>query len=130
MEQMAKELEGSVLVNNYGPTETTVWSTCARILPRGELAPDVHIGRPIANTRAYVLDAVVGAGATRPEDKAATPTAPAPSTYSLARSIRSTMASAMASSSTKRSDRGTREREARRAGRRAAVRAPHRDFPR
>ena len=40
------------------------------------------------------------AGLTRPESSAATPTAPAPSTKSLARSISSTMASATASSST------------------------------
>ncbi len=38
--------------NMYGPTETTVWSTTAR-LRRGR---PVTIGRPIANTRVYVLD--------------------------------------------------------------------------
>ncbi|WP_047197779.1 non-ribosomal peptide synthase/polyketide synthase [Caldimonas brevitalea] len=38
--------------NLYGPTETTIWSTLARLT---EAAP--HIGRPIANTRVYVLDA-------------------------------------------------------------------------
>jgi len=38
--------------NMYGPTETTVWSTCKRI----DNPDDVTIGRPIANTRAYVLD--------------------------------------------------------------------------
>ncbi|PNS08134.1 non-ribosomal peptide synthetase [Solilutibacter silvestris] len=43
--------------NVYGPTETTVWSTCARIAPpaRGML-PDIHIGRPIANTSVWILD--------------------------------------------------------------------------
>src|SRR5215210_4508981 len=40
--------------NLYGPTETTTYSTVAH-LASGELgAPE--IGRPIANTRAYVLD--------------------------------------------------------------------------
>ena len=40
--------------NGYGPTETTVWSTFWRVTaPVGR----VLIGRPIANTRAYVLDA-------------------------------------------------------------------------
>jgi amino acid adenylation domain-containing protein len=39
--------------NLYGPTETTVWSTVAAV--SGE---DVSIGRPIANTRAYVVDAL------------------------------------------------------------------------
>ncbi|MFJ8430998.1 amino acid adenylation domain-containing protein [Kitasatospora sp. NPDC094019] len=41
------------LFNVYGPTETTVWSTCAE-LPADPEA--VRIGRPIANTRALVLD--------------------------------------------------------------------------
>ncbi len=43
------------LWNVYGPTETTIWSTCERVeaVDRGR----VTIGRPIANTRTYVLDA-------------------------------------------------------------------------
>jgi amino acid adenylation domain-containing protein len=46
------------LWNVYGPTETTIWSTCARIVSTaaGEV-PDIHIGRPIANTRVWILDA-------------------------------------------------------------------------
>lgn len=40
------------LWNMYGPTETTVWSTVERIESEGP----VSIGRPIANTTAYVLD--------------------------------------------------------------------------
>ncbi|MFE3368538.1 amino acid adenylation domain-containing protein [Streptomyces sp. NPDC059173] len=40
------------LFNVYGPTETTVWSLLAE-LPPGE---PVTIGRPLAATRAYVLD--------------------------------------------------------------------------
>ena len=45
------------LWNVYGPTETTVWSTCARITRplRGDL-PDIHIGKPIANTGVWILD--------------------------------------------------------------------------
>ena len=35
----------------YGPTETTIWSSVARIE-----SDEVTIGRPIANTRMYVLD--------------------------------------------------------------------------
>ena len=38
----------------YGPTETTVWSTAFEIEEVGTIAPP--IGRPILNTRLYVLD--------------------------------------------------------------------------
>ncbi len=49
---------GVDLWNMYGPTETTVWSTCTRILPGEDgRSPDIHIGRPIANTTVWVLDA-------------------------------------------------------------------------
>jgi hypothetical protein len=37
----------------YGPTETTIWSTLARV--RDPAAP-ITIGRPIENTRVYVLE--------------------------------------------------------------------------
>jgi amino acid adenylation domain-containing protein len=44
------------LWNVYGPTETTIWSTSAAV--RGDSAGTVvPIGRPLANTRVYVLDA-------------------------------------------------------------------------
>ena len=41
------------LWNMYGPTETAVWSTCFRV---SDPTMPVLIGRPIANTRVYVLD--------------------------------------------------------------------------
>jgi len=44
---------GRLMINGYGPTEITVCATMAR-LPQGEGKPP--IGRPILNTRAYVLD--------------------------------------------------------------------------
>ncbi|MEP6898316.1 MAG: amino acid adenylation domain-containing protein [Rhodanobacter sp.] len=40
--------------NLYGPTETTIWSTVARIHPGTKPIP---LGKPIANTQIYVLDA-------------------------------------------------------------------------
>ncbi|MGC2192719.1 MAG: amino acid adenylation domain-containing protein [Candidatus Dormiibacterota bacterium] len=45
-------LRTSQLWNMYGPTETTVWSACGRI----ESADNISVGRPLANTRIYILD--------------------------------------------------------------------------
>jgi amino acid adenylation domain-containing protein len=46
--------QGVELWNMYGPTETTVWSTCAHIT---DTSNGITIGKPIANTTVYVLDA-------------------------------------------------------------------------
>jgi acyl carrier protein len=51
----AQLLEHDVeLWNMYGPTETTVWSTIQRVTLAEDPQP---IGRPIANTQVYVVDA-------------------------------------------------------------------------
>src|SRR6476660_4522764 len=52
---LANELiaRGVTLWNMYGPTETTIWSTTCK-LERG-VGP-VSIGKPIANTRVYIID--------------------------------------------------------------------------
>ena len=42
------------LWNMYGPTETTIWSTLCQIKSTDE---PITIGRPIANTQVYILDA-------------------------------------------------------------------------
>ncbi|HEX2206961.1 MAG TPA: amino acid adenylation domain-containing protein, partial [Longimicrobium sp.] len=49
------------LWNVYGPTETTIWSTSEAVRgdSAGTLGGQVPVGRPLANTRVYVLD---GAG--------------------------------------------------------------------
>jgi len=58
-EGMPTELAGELLKrassvwNMYGPTETTIWSTTARITSSGG---PISVGRPIANTKIYVLD--------------------------------------------------------------------------
>jgi amino acid adenylation domain-containing protein len=44
---------GNIIWNLYGPTETTVWSTACQIEPNCER---VSIGKPIDNTRVYILD--------------------------------------------------------------------------
>jgi len=43
------------LWNLYGPTETTIWSTLTRVR---DLSRPIAIGRPIANTQVFVLEAV------------------------------------------------------------------------
>ncbi len=57
--ERVRKLGGCAVLNHYGPTETTVGS-CMSTVPDGPgpMAPaSVPIGRPIANTRCYVLDA-------------------------------------------------------------------------
>ncbi|WP_431262152.1 amino acid adenylation domain-containing protein [Roseateles chitinivorans] len=57
---LAQRLSGCVaqLWNLYGPTETTVWSTAHCIAPeQAGVQPVESIGRPIANTQIYILDA-------------------------------------------------------------------------
>jgi acyl carrier protein len=53
-EDLAQALSarGGSLWNLYGPTETTVWSTVWEVEPNYDR---ICIGRPIANTQAYVL---------------------------------------------------------------------------
>ncbi|TQF02734.1 AMP-binding protein [Kitasatospora acidiphila] len=47
---------GSVVVNEYGPTETVVGCCVFELTAGDEIGDMVSIGRPIANTRLYVLD--------------------------------------------------------------------------
>ncbi len=42
------------LWNMYGPTETTIWSTVHRVT---DVSQEIAIGRPIANTSVFVVDA-------------------------------------------------------------------------
>ncbi|MFJ7182281.1 amino acid adenylation domain-containing protein [Streptomyces massasporeus] len=48
---------GTVVVNGYGPTETTTFATSHAVRDLVPDAPAVPIGRPLAGTRTYVLDA-------------------------------------------------------------------------
>ncbi|WP_251060311.1 non-ribosomal peptide synthetase [Streptomyces sp. ISL-100] len=47
---------GSVVVNEYGPTETVVGCCVFEVRAGQEVGESVPIGRPVANTRLYVLD--------------------------------------------------------------------------
>src|SRR5262249_52255707 len=53
--ELANDLMGRVrnLWNLYGPTETTIWSL---MMHAGKEEGPVLIGRPISNTRVYILD--------------------------------------------------------------------------
>src|SRR6185369_17862009 len=48
---------GLTLIDGYGPTENTTFSSCHRMTAPDQVGASVPIGRPIANSRAYVLDA-------------------------------------------------------------------------
>ncbi|TKH36336.1 non-ribosomal peptide synthetase [Paenibacillus polymyxa] len=48
-----QKLNGPRIYNMYGPTETTVWSAVQELTH----AKQIDIGRPIANTQMYVIDA-------------------------------------------------------------------------
>jgi amino acid adenylation domain-containing protein len=51
-------LEHTQLINGYGPTESTTFACCyALSRPLKETLTSVPIGRPISNTRLYILDA-------------------------------------------------------------------------
>jgi amino acid adenylation domain-containing protein len=44
------------LWNVYGPTETTIWSAVHKVRDSDLDAPRIPVGKPIANTRVYVLE--------------------------------------------------------------------------
>src|SRR5689334_6309308 len=58
---LANELVGNEteLWNVYGPTETTIWSSMYRVEQPSTQDGIVSIGRPLANTELYVLDAAL-----------------------------------------------------------------------
>ncbi|MFS8069874.1 MAG: condensation domain-containing protein, partial [Byssovorax sp.] len=49
-------LPGVTILNGYGPTEGTTFTTCHTVT-EADTVGAIPIGRPIANTRVYVLDA-------------------------------------------------------------------------
>jgi amino acid adenylation domain-containing protein len=49
-------LPGTRLINGYGPTENTTFTTCHEITVADLDRTSIPIGRPIANTRVFILD--------------------------------------------------------------------------
>jgi amino acid adenylation domain-containing protein len=53
-----QRLPHTQIINGYGPTENTTFTCCYRIPKELDQAvPSIPIGRPIANTKVYILDA-------------------------------------------------------------------------
>ncbi len=50
------EIPGLTLINGYGPTENTTFTCCFPMRNVDDVRHTVPIGRPIANTRIYILD--------------------------------------------------------------------------
>lgn len=55
--RVLEELPHLRLINGYGPTENTTFTCCHNISLESIASGTVPIGRPIANTRIYILDA-------------------------------------------------------------------------
>jgi acyl carrier protein len=54
--QALAALRDGVVINGYGPTESTTFACCFRMAKGYVVGDNIPIGRPIANTTAYVLD--------------------------------------------------------------------------
>jgi len=59
--QVLEKLPSLRLINGYGPTENTTFTCCHTFGGREEVLDPVPIGRPISNTRVYVLDSALRA---------------------------------------------------------------------
>ena len=58
-EEFRQRMPGAVLLNLYGSSEVAadvLWYDCATLADAGRQSPGVPIGRPIANTKIYLLD--------------------------------------------------------------------------
>ncbi|HEV7504596.1 MAG TPA: amino acid adenylation domain-containing protein [Thermoanaerobaculia bacterium] len=55
--QVLAAFPGCEVINGYGPTENTTFTTTFRRAAGDDVADPLPIGRPIANTQAYILDA-------------------------------------------------------------------------
>ena len=53
--KVSRHLKAAQITNLYGPTETTI-DAISRAVAEDDIGPNIPIGRPMANYRAYVLD--------------------------------------------------------------------------
>jgi amino acid adenylation domain-containing protein len=54
--KVLENLPDCTVINGYGPTENTTF-TCCHVMRRGDTVPEsVPIGKPVSNSRAYILD--------------------------------------------------------------------------
>jgi amino acid adenylation domain-containing protein len=54
--QFLERAPGTTLINGYGPTENTTF-TCCHVMRAGDpISQSIPIGKPVANTRVYILD--------------------------------------------------------------------------
>ncbi|HEY0733388.1 MAG TPA: amino acid adenylation domain-containing protein [Herpetosiphonaceae bacterium] len=56
VQKVLRTLDGCQLINGYGPTENTTFTCCYPMRHGEQVGLSVPIGRPISNTRVYVLD--------------------------------------------------------------------------
>ena len=56
VEKVLRDLPDCRLINGYGPTESTTFACCYTVRRDEPLGTSVPIGRPIANTRVFILD--------------------------------------------------------------------------
>lgn len=56
-----EQMDNVAIVNGYGPTESTVFACCYPV-ERDRIAASVPIGRPVSNTRLYIINAMQPAG--------------------------------------------------------------------
>ena len=59
VKRVVDELKDCQLINGYGPTENTTFTCCHPMTSTDDLGATVPIGRPLANTRLYVLDSAL-----------------------------------------------------------------------
>jgi amino acid adenylation domain-containing protein len=57
VEKVLSTLPNCQIVNGYGPTENTTFTCCHLISKSDTLLASIPIGKPIANTQVYILDA-------------------------------------------------------------------------